>query len=32
MAQELAKANLNILNTWTDAKDWFALVLCQVKK
>jgi len=31
MAKELAQAELNVLQTWTDAKDWFALVLCQVR-
>ncbi len=30
MQQELAKEGLNVLQTWTDSQDWFALVLCQV--
>jgi len=32
MEQELAQQGLKVLNTWTDAQDWFALLLCQVKK
>ncbi len=31
MEQELATVGLNGLKTWMDAKEWFALVLCQVR-
>ncbi len=31
MEQELAQQGLNVLKTWTDPQDWFALVLCEVK-
>jgi len=30
--QELAQEGLKVLQTWTDPKDWFALMLCEVTK
>jgi dimethylhistidine N-methyltransferase len=31
MEQELSQAGLKVLKTYTDPRDWFALLLCQVR-